>query len=94
MSVQQQNRLSGARDTSGRLDVTARCRDFTRGMIDDHPLAMTLGAFGLGLGLGAMIGGLLGDQRSSHSRHAEALGHRVLRSVKEMLPDRVSSYVS
>lgn len=92
--MQQQNRLAGVRDTSGRLDVTTRCRDFTRQMVDDHPLAMTLGAFGLGLGLGAIIGGVIGDQRSSHSRHAEALGHRVLRSMKEILPERVSSYVS
>jgi hypothetical protein len=59
---------------------------------EQHPVAVTLGAFGLGIGLGAMIGAALAGSRSSRvERTAESIGRRVLDSISDLLPNSLRS---
>lgn len=91
-----QNRLSSeVNRPEGADDVSARCRDFTQQFVHDHPVASTLGVFGIGLGVGAVIGALIADRQDSHSRRqAEVIGRRMLASIRDVLPENVRSYIS
>lgn len=58
--------------------------------IRENPMMATMAAFGLGLGLGAMVGSMLAETGSmSRKRTAETIGQRVLESLADALPDPV-----
>jgi hypothetical protein len=74
--------------------VLARCTSATERSVDAYPLTWTLGAFALGIGLGAAIGAALarplGFQRELA---AENLGRRVLDSIYDVLPESVQRHI-
>lgn len=93
----QQNRMSHSSNQSQNdpSSLASRCSQFTEESIRDNPMAATLTAFGVGVGLGAIIGVLLAEPASKSRRQtAEALGRRMLDSVAESLPASVRRYVS
>lgn len=96
MSVKFENRLpaSSNRQEQSPEDLLSSGREYARRFVEDYPLAATLGVFGIGVGVGTMIGGVLSDQRVGRGRTAEAVGQRVLGAIKESLPDHVRSYLS
>jgi hypothetical protein len=87
-----QNRMpQSSRESQSELSLIDRCCELT----EENPMGATLAAFGVGVGLGAMIGVMLGEPSSRSRRHtAEALGRRMLDSVAESLPESVRRYVS
>ena len=94
MSVEYQSRLPvDARADSAPDEISTRCREFSRQMIDEHPVAATLAVFGVGLGVGTLIGSLLADRQPAYGSRAEALGHRVLGAVRDAVPDSLRSYL-
>lgn len=75
--------------------LVSRCCQFTEDSIRENPMAATLTAFGLGVGVGAVVGVLLAEPPSRSRRQtAEMLGRRMLDSIAESLPDSVRRYVS
>lgn len=75
--------------------LASRCCEFAEDSIRENPMAATLTAFGLGVGLGAVVGVLLAEPPSRSRRQtAEVLGRRMLDSIAETLPDSVRRYVS
>ncbi|REJ81567.1 MAG: hypothetical protein DWQ34_26985 [Planctomycetota bacterium] len=96
MSVNYESRLpaESADAPESQDDILARGCEFSRQLMDEHPLATTLGVFGIGLGVGTIVGSLLADQRFGRSSRAEALGDRVLSAVRDALPDQMRSYLS
>lgn len=75
--------------------LMGRCSQFTEESLRENPMAATLTAFGVGVGLGAIIGVMLAEPASKSRRQtAEELGRRMLDSVAESLPASVRRYVS
>jgi len=55
-------------------------------LVEKHPLSTTLALFGMGLGIGVLIGCAIGgDDR--RSRTAMSLGQRMLDSIQGYVPD-------
>lgn len=87
-----QNRMEQHFQGQGQLDSSLldRCCQATGDSIRENPLLATFAAFGLGLGLGAVVGGSLAEPMGMRHRHtAESLGQRVLDSITDALPNRV-----
>ncbi|MBX3440436.1 MAG: hypothetical protein KF861_23300, partial [Planctomycetaceae bacterium] len=87
-----QNRIGRHMNEAGgdEASLFSQCRDVTRETIEESPMLATLIAFGVGIGLGAAVGGML-VHADTGRRHwnAEALGRRVLDSIADALPDSV-----
>lgn len=72
----------------------ARCTAATEQSIDDYPLTWTLGAFAIGIGLGAAIGATLARPLGfRHEVAAAHLGQRVLDSIYDVLPESVQRHI-
>ena len=76
-------------------DLTDRCRETAATTVDDYPLSTTLGAFGIGMCLGVVIGAAMA---SSHSRFdqraaAESLGRKMFDALQDYLPKGVNQYL-
>ncbi len=70
------------------------CGEWAENFIQRSPMIATLAVFGLGLGVGAIIGSLLADSAPpSRRQQAEALGRRVLDSLSDVLPDSVRRHL-
>lgn len=52
-----------------------------------NPMGTTMAAFGIGLGIGAVVGCLLADQAGSRQQLASSLGSRMLNSIAGYVPD-------
>ena len=77
-------------DTSSGEPMTARCAAAAESAIQEYPLAMTLAVFGVGLGLGAMVGSALAEPMGIRRQPtAENLGRKILDSIAEYLPASV-----
>lgn len=75
-------------------DLMQRCQHAFEHAVEEYPLALTVSAFALGLGLGAAIGASLARPLGMHREiEAERLGRRVLESIAEYLPSSVQRYV-
>lgn len=73
----------------------ARCTAAAEQSVDEYPLTWTLGAFAVGIGLGAMIGASLARPLGMRREvAAERLGRRVLDSIYDLLPDSVQRHIS
>lgn len=57
--------------------------------VRDQPATATMTAFGIGLGVGAVIGCMLVDRTAERRRLAASLGSRMLDSVGEYLPHSI-----
>jgi hypothetical protein len=93
---QYQNRMSpSSRESHSDQSLVSRCCEYTEESFRENPMAATLTAFGIGVGLGAAIGMMIAEPASKSRRQtAEALGRRMLDSVAESLPQSVRRYVS
>lgn len=92
MSGQFQSRLREQQRSDARRSesMTNTCRQMTERFVDEYPLAATLGIFGLGLGIGTLVGSVLAEPGRRRSHHAaETLGRRVLDSLSDIMPDAV-----
>jgi hypothetical protein len=71
--------------------MAARCAAACESAIQDHPLAMTLAMFGVGMGLGVVIGSALAEPMGIRKQPvAENLGRKILDSIAEYLPASVA----
>jgi hypothetical protein len=88
------NRVSTHQDEFEADSALARCTAAAEDSVNEYPLTWTLGAFAVGIGLGAAIGASLsrplGLQRQVE---AENLARRVLDSIYDVLPDAVQRHV-
>jgi hypothetical protein len=89
------NRMQERRISDGeRMSLVSRCCQATEESIQQNPMLMTVAAFGVGVGLGALVGCRLAEPDATSRRHAaEALGRRMLDSIAEVLPEPVRRYV-
>jgi hypothetical protein len=72
----------------------ARCTAATERSVDAYPLTWTLGAFAIGIGLGAAIGAAMARPLGfRHEAVATNLGRRVLDSIYEVLPESVQRHM-
>jgi hypothetical protein len=74
--------------------LMTRCQEACENAMQEYPLAVTLGAFAVGLGLGAAVGAALARPLGfQHEVAAEKFGRRVLASIAEMLPESVQRHM-
>ncbi|MEZ6066536.1 MAG: hypothetical protein R3B90_12690 [Planctomycetaceae bacterium] len=59
--------------------------------ITEYPMGSVLTAFGIGLGVGAVVGSLLSDPEPDPHSSAAAIGRRVLDSLSDYLPASMRS---
>ena len=70
--------------------MASRCAAAAESAIQDHPLAMTLAIFGVGMGLGVMLGSAIAEPIGLRKQPvAENLGRKILDSIAEYLPASV-----
>ena len=68
--------------------------------ISEYPMASTLSAFGIGLGVGLLVGMALGGESRPKPRHwydlnsAEEYGRRILDAVTSALPESLAKRIS
>lgn len=68
--------------------------------ISEYPLASTMSAFGIGLGIGLLIGMAVAGESRPKPRHwydlesAELFGQRVLDAVASKLPDSIAKRIT
>jgi hypothetical protein len=88
------NRVSAHEEQMESDSALARCTAACEESLNEYPLTWTLGAFAVGIGLGAAIGASLsrplGLQRQATAEH---LGQRVLDSIYDILPDSVQRHL-
>lgn len=58
-------------------------------VVRNKPVETTLAVFGVGLGLGVMVGCLLADQAGQRRQLANSLGTRMLDSISGYMPDTI-----
>lgn len=87
------NRVSAHEEREAESTL-ARCSTACEESVNEYPLTWTLGAFAIGIGLGAAIGASLsrplGLQRQATAEH---LGQRVLDSIYDVLPSSVQRHL-
>lgn len=92
MSTAKTNRIQNDRphdiatsDYSQRMDHIQEAIEET---VRENPLTATMIVFGVGFGVGAVIGSLLVNPAEQRRQHlARSLGHRILNSVSDLVPD-------
>ena len=68
--------------------------------ISEYPLASTLAAFGIGLGVGLLVGATIAGDTRPRARHwydlgtAEDLGRRMLDAMAGALPDSIAKRIT
>lgn len=71
---------------------TDRCCDEVARAVDENPAGSLLTAFGAGLGIGVALGlsVAFSTARPKPRNRAEELGHRILESIQDYIPDTLS----
>lgn len=68
-----------------------------RELVEEYPLSSTLIAFGVGVGVGVLIGqsltGSLAHRGETDSLSMEKLGRQVCNALRSSLPESISSYL-
>lgn len=91
MAMQYQNRIPGDRVNEFGI-LTSRCREMADVTVQRHPVTVSLAVFGVGLGIGAIVGSFLAESRVARDRRlAEGLGSRMLHSLERIVPERLRS---
>lgn len=94
MSTEQSRRMGDVPEQSHAWQSQmSQCMDSFEGSVRENPLGVTLAAFGLGLGIGAIIGASLAPASRTNQQLATSLGTRVLESLRDVLPDSVQHYM-
>jgi hypothetical protein len=73
------------------MPMASKCAAACESAIQEHPLAMTMALFGVGLGVGVVVGSALAEPMGLRrpQRTAENLGRKILDSISEYLPASV-----
>ena len=80
---------------SSEMPMASRCAAAAESAIQEHPLAMTMAMFGVGLGLGVVIGSALAEPMGIRKQPvAETLGRKILDSISEYLPASVQKQLN
>jgi hypothetical protein len=75
--------------------LAARCAAACESAIKEHPMAMTLAVFGVGMGLGVVLGSALAQPMGLRKQPvAENLGRKILDSISEYLPASVAKQLN
>ena len=62
----------------------------TEATIERYTMGVTLAVFGVGLGLGTLVGSLLAESCAARDRRlAEGVGRRILHSLERIVPERL-----
>ena len=95
MSTEHYNRISGSPEGSHAWQSQmSQCMTSFEDTVRENPAAVTLAAFGLGLGIGAVVGTMLAPAPSSRHQHlAASLGTRMLDSLKDVMPESFQQYM-
>lgn len=95
MSTEHFQRAGGSPDQSHAWQSQMNhCMTSFEDTVRDNPMGVTLAAFGLGLGIGAIIGASLAPSpRSRHQQLATSLGTRMLESIRDVMPESVQQYI-
>lgn len=91
---------AGRQTVEGERAAASTCQSMVRHpretiehVIRDSPATATLTAFGIGLGLGAIVGCLLANRGAERRHLATSLGSRMLDSVGEYLPQSIQQRI-
>jgi len=88
--MESMNRVQEHFEGEGDAPLMSKCAAAAESAIHDHPLAMTLAMFGVGLGLGVVVGSALAEPMGIRRQPtAENLGRKILDSIAEYLPASV-----
>ena len=66
-------------------------------VVEDRPIPTAVAVFGVGFGVGVLLGCALADARpisGSGDRSVEAFGHHMLDSLANLVPQAVSNHLS
>jgi hypothetical protein len=82
--------------SDGSDGMFARCQHMTEKVIQENPVVATLAMFGLGFGLGTIIGSLLASSESMSpfaKRRTHSRGRQWLNAMSGALPDAIRSHL-
>jgi hypothetical protein len=89
MAIHYQNRMP-RQSRASQQSMSTRCREMTEATIQRYPMGVSLAVFGVGLGLGTLVGSLLAGSCAARDRRiAEGLGRRMLHSLERIVPERL-----
>jgi len=84
------NRVHEHFEETSETPMASRCVAVAESAVQEYPLATTLALFGVGLGLGMMVGSSLAEPMGLRRQPtAENLGRKILDSIAEYLPASV-----
>lgn len=93
MSQKHRNRLRQNSESDDResddASVLCRARQMTEQTIQDRPLIATLAVFGVGLGLGVMVGSLLAESPRLRRQTVDSRLHRLFNTMSQALPESI-----
>lgn len=64
--------------------------DASREMVEEHPLSTALTVFGLGFGLGLVIGVMLSEPEPTYANRWDRYGKQVVDAVYRAVPDAIA----
>ena len=64
--------------------------DASREMVEEHPLSAALTVFGLGFGLGLVIGVMLSEPEPTYANRWDRYGKQVVDAVYRAVPDAIA----
>jgi len=84
------NRVREHFEETSDMPMASRCAAAAESAVQEYPLAMTMAMFGVGLGLGVVVGSALAEPMGLRQQPtAEKLGRKILDSIAEYLPASV-----
>lgn len=98
---QQRNQQAQKRQSEGSaVRVIKNSGGMPQGMINQHPMSTALLVFGIGLGVGVLLGGMISTpatpptfgERAEHV--AEKVGRQVLDAIAGVLPQSIARHVA
>ncbi len=90
MTVRHDNRIRQDRqeptDNEHLPPILDRCRETAERAMQENPMIATLAVYGVGLGVGTLIGSILADSGRPASRQfSESVGRRVLSALSDVV---------
>jgi len=93
--MESMNRMQEHFESDSSEPMASRYAAACESAIKDHPMAMTLAMFGVGMGLGVVIGSALAEPMGMRKQPvAEHLGRKILDSISEYLPASVAKQLN
>jgi len=83
------NRLQGHWRSGGVTSMLNEIGDQAATTIEEYPLAVTLGMFGVGMAVGACLGMVLAETAFAQPTQAETIAQKTLDALAQVLPASV-----